>query len=161
MTSTKLHWLLFFAATCILLACRKDDPSEPIPPVEVDGRDRFVGDYLVFDTLGALLYEMNISKFGSGGRDSLLIENYADTFDLRVLHERYWDQEFLQIGAFFPAIDHGGYRWSLWGATGEDGSNTLAQDTIPLKFNMSNLAFYWDDGVPFFSCVCEQIAVKQ
>jgi hypothetical protein len=26
---------------------------------------------------------------------------------------------------------------------------------------MDNIAFYWTEGVPYFSCVCKQIAVKQ
>jgi hypothetical protein len=154
-----LLWLAFAFAVA---GCRRDEAADPATPsTPVDGRDKFVGTYQVFDTLGVYLYEMQVSKFGTGGRDSLLLTNYADTFDLKVLHESYWNQDFLQIGAFFPAIDRAGHSWALFGAPGLDGSNVLVNDTIPLKFTMDNIAFYWTEGMPYFSCVCNQIAVKQ
>lgn len=155
-----LSWLLFSLLLAIL-GCRKDDANCPEPPVaETDERDLFVGSYYVYDTVGNYLYSMNIMKFGTGGRDSLFIQNYADTFDLKVLHERYWTNRYLGV-SFFPAIDQAAHRWALFGAAGYDGSNVLSNDTIPLKFTMDNIAFYWQEGVPYFSCVCKQVAVKQ
>ncbi len=152
---------LALSAFFFLHSCCKDETEEPTPPQPVDGRDKFVGDYLVYDTLGIYLYQLSVSKFGTGGRDSLLLTNYADTFDLRILHERYWTSDQLDIDSWFPAIDYAGHSWALSGASIEDGSNVLTNDTIPLKFTMNNIAFYWQEGVPYFSCVCKQIAVKQ
>jgi hypothetical protein len=154
-----LLWLAFAFAVA---GCRRDEAADPATPsTPVDGRDKFVGIYQVFDTTGVYLYELQVSKFGTGGRDSLLLTNYADTFDLKILHERYWTSDQLDIDSFFPAIDRAGHSWALSGASIEDGSNVLANDTIPLKFSMNNIAFYWTEGVPYFSCVCKQIAVKQ
>lgn len=116
---------------------------------------------MVYDTLGTYLYQLSVSKFGTGGRDSLLLTNYADTFVLRIVHERYWTTNQIDIDGFFPAIDYAGHSWALFGASIEDGSNVLSNDTIPLKFTMNNIAFYWQEGVPYYSCVCKQIAVKQ
>ncbi len=150
-------------ASCIFffVGCRRDQdvcPEQPTPAV--DERDLFVGTYYVYDTVGTYLYSMNIMKFGTGGRDSLFIHNYADTFDLKILHERYWTNRYLGV-SFFPAVDQTGNSWALFGAAGFDGSNVLTNDTIPLKFTQDNIAFYWQEGVPYFSCVCKQIAVKQ
>jgi len=154
-------WPIVIAGVLMLPACRKDDANEPTIPVSVDGRDRFVGTYRVYDTTGVYLYEMTVSKFGSDGRDSLLLTNYADTFNLKILHEGYWDQDHWDIGVFFPATDHAGHSWALSDAAAIDGSNVLQNDTVPLKFTMDNIAFYWQEGVPYYSCVCRQIAVKQ
>jgi len=159
-TTVKL-WAVVIVGLLMLPACRKDDANCPEPPVAVaDERDLFVGSYYVYDTVGTYLYSMNIMKFGTGGRDSLFIQNYADTFDLKVLHERYWSNRYLGVSVF-PAVDQAGHSWALFGASIEDGSNVLTNDTIPLKFIMDNIAFYWQEGVPYFSCVWKQVAVKQ
>ena len=142
--------------------CGRDETVAPnTPSAPVDGRDKFVGIYQVFDTTGVYLYELQISKFGTGGRDSLLLENFADTFDLRILHEDYWTTSYLGIFPGFGVKDRAGHSWALFGASIEDSSNVLHNDTIPLKFTMDNIAFYWAEGVPYFSCVCKQVAVKQ
>jgi hypothetical protein len=154
-----LLWLAFAFAVA---GCRRDEAVAPnTPSAPVDGRDKFVGIYQVFDTTGVYLYELQVSKFGTGGRDSLLLENFADTFDLRILHEDYWTTSYLGIFPGFGVKDRAGHSWALFGASIEDGSNVLTNDTIPLKFTMDNIAFYWSEGVPYFSCVCKQIAVKQ
>ncbi|MBL0128685.1 MAG: hypothetical protein IPP83_14780 [Flavobacteriales bacterium] len=48
----------------------------------------------------------------------------------------------------------------MFGASGEYGSNVLVNDSIPLRFTMDNIAFYFEDGVEYSSCDCMQIAVK-
>lgn len=152
--------MIFAAAALGFSACRKQEKCPPDEPESMDGRDRFVGTYTVYSTTGAYLYNMTISKFGSGGRDSLLLSNYADTFDIRILHEAYWTTDHLDIDGFFPAYDQAGHRWALIGASVEEGLNVLVDDTIPLGFTMNNIAFYFEDGVPYYSCECRQIAVK-
>lgn len=155
-------WLYGLAIALTLSSCRRDEDVDPsTPAVPVDGRDKFVGDYLVYDTLGTYLYRLSVSKFGTGGRDSLMLENFADTFDLRILHEDYWTGSYLHIFPGFGVKDRAGNSWALWGAPGDEGANTLLGDTIRLGFTQSNIAFYWQEGVPYYSCVCKQIAVKQ
>lgn len=161
MRVASLVWVPLISVFFFFPSCCKDETEEPPSAQPVDGRDRFVGSYAVYDTTGTYLYWMTVSKFGTGGRDSLLIENYADTFDLQILHESYWNQNHWDIGVFFPALDQAGYSWALSDAPAFDGSNVLTNDTIPLKFTMDNIAFYFNEGVPYYSCVCKQIAVKQ
>lgn len=155
-------WILGLLFVLAIAGCRREEEVAPsTPSAPVDGRNRFLGAYQVYDTAGVYLYEMTISKFGTGGRDSLFIENFADTFDLRILHEDYWTTSYLGIFPGFGVKDKAGHSWALFGASIEDGSNVLHNDTIPLKFTMDNIAFYWQEGVPYYSCVCKQIAVKQ
>ncbi len=152
------------AICCLALqlsGCKKDEECPEPEPVALDGRDKFLGTYTVYDTLSTYLYTFTISAFGSGGGDSLLLSNYADTFDLRVLHQAYWTTSYLSLGANFPAFDQAGHRWALFGASIEDGSNVLNNDTIRLRFTQDNIAFYFEDGVDYFSCDCHQIAVKR
>ncbi len=143
-----------------LNSCRKDEECPEPEPVPVDGRDRFLGTYSVYDTLGTYLYAFTVSKFDNSGGDSLLLSNYADTFDLKISHERYWTKDHMDIGIWFPATDQAGHRWALFGASIEDGYNVLNDDTIRLRFTQDNIAFYFEDGVEYFSCDCYQIAVK-
>lgn len=158
MTRPILVLILFAMA---IAGCGREEECPPDTPAEVDNRDRFTGTYAVHDTLGVYLYSMTVAKFNSGGRDSMLILNYADTFDLRILHERYWTSNVLDIGVHFPAFDQAGHRWALFDGSAENGFNRLINDTIRLRFTMSNIVFYFEDGVPYFSCDCRQIAVKQ
>lgn len=60
---------------------------------------------------------------------------------------------------YFTAIGQKGGCWTLFGASIEDGSNVIGNDTIPLRFALSRITFYWEDGVPDYRCVCKQIAV--
>lgn len=153
-----------------LFGCRKDPPLE-VPTVEAAADwEKFLGDYKVYDTLGVYLYDMSISHHsginGFGVEvDSLLLSNFADTFDLDIKFKYKSDDRILDIGINHPAYDHSGWRWHLshtWNdpAT-EEMENTLIGDTILLAFTMDNIAFYWDDGVSYFTCECRQLAVKQ
>ena len=158
---TRAFWFALVAVGTALWGCHRDEGVDSDPPAQVlDERDLFVGTYRIYDALGIYMYDMSISKFGSNGRDSLLIQNYADTFDIRVLHERYWTNKCLRVFSN-PAIDQAGNSWALFAEPCITGSNVISGDTIPLKFTMDNIAFYWTEGVPYFSCVCKQIAVKQ
>ena len=155
-------WFLGLAMALTLAGCGRDEEVGPTTPsVPIDGRDKFLGTYQVYDTTGIALYEMTISKFGTNGRDSLFIENFADTFDLKILHENYWTTSYLSIHPEFGVKDRSGHSWALWGGPGTDGANTLQADSLRLEFTMDNIAFYWAEGVPYFSCGCKQIAVKQ
>lgn len=157
----KCPWPIMFLVL-VGLSCEREGPVGPGTDTSpMDGRDRFLGSYAVYDTAGSYLYWMTISKIGTGGRDSLLLENFADTFDLRILHEAYWTADYLSIFPPFGIQDNAGHSWALWGAPGTDGSNTIMGDTIRMAFTQSNIAFYWEEGVPYFSCECKQIAAKQ
>lgn len=144
-----------------------------IEPVEVNAVadwEKFVGNYEVYDTLGVWLYSMDIShhsglnEFGVE-MDSLMILNFADSFDLDIQFSFATDDRYLDIGFHSPVYAHSGYRWYLDGNYEDSGTpvldNTLINDSIHLFFTMDNIAYFTADGVPFYSCECRQIALKQ
>ena len=76
---SKLHIALLLAITLTCaIGYRRDDRVEPGPNVPVDGRQKFVGMYDVYDTLGNWRYEMEISLYqGTTNVDSILISNWG------------------------------------------------------------------------------------
>jgi hypothetical protein len=39
--------------------------------------------------------------------------------------------------------------------------NNFHNDTIPLRFQKTNINYYISDLTPYYACDCKQIAVKQ
>ena len=73
---SKLHIALLLAVTLTCaIGCRRDDRVEPGPYVPVDGRQKFVGTYDVYDTLGNWKYEMQISLYEGEPIDSFLLKD--------------------------------------------------------------------------------------
>ena len=147
----------------LTLACRKEDqecPTIPTPPV--DGRDQFVGQYQVFDTNGTFLYSMEIMKANDPGNDSLFVVNWGGLFDFYVRHENGDQSPFLNYIPPFPSLDHNGHRWAFFQ---EDDTafiaNRLVNDTLRMSYLIDNIAFFFDDGVPYFSSSFREYGVKQ
>ena len=97
--------------------------------------------------------------------DSLIINNYGNKFNLNVAYECFNFPNILSFGCQFPTYDHNNKRLSL-SINNDDPTTTkyenqLKNDTIILYFNMDNIAFYAQDGVPYYSSNIKQIAVKQ
>jgi hypothetical protein len=154
---TTLILLLILAA---VISCRKD--PEPPQPTETDNRNQFVGTYKVYDTTGIYLYDLEIQKAGNAERDSLMLMNFAGRFNLRIIHESYYAGNYINIGINHPIKDFDDKSWHLSRKTGNpEYENNLIQDTIVFYFTMTNIAFYINEGVPYYNCECKHVAVKQ
>jgi len=144
-------------------ACRKDKDC-PAPPItSVDGRDKFVGQYKVYDTTGVFLYSMEILRAsGSSGIDSVYVVNWGDRFNLYVQHDDGNASSYLNLSPAFPSIDHSGLRWAFSRETDTAfQSNMLINDTLRMSYVINNIAFYAEDGVPFFTWSYREYGVKQ
>ena len=68
--------LLLAAKLVCSYGCRRD-VVEPGPSISMDGRQKFVGTYDVYDTLGNWKYEMQISLHEGEPIDSIFIEGWG------------------------------------------------------------------------------------
>ena len=151
-------WLL--VVLVLLGGCRKDEQACPDSPRGVDWRDRFVGRYDVYDTLGTYRYAMEILK--SNIPDSLYVVNWGNAFDVYVAHDDTDPTPFFNFAVYNPAYDRLGNRWSVAGQYDETfDSNYLINDTLRMSYFISNIAFYAEDGVPFFEWSYREYGVKQ
>lgn len=160
-TASVSLWIII-AAFALCIGCGKEKKC-PASRAPFDGRDQFVGNYLVYDTTGAYLYSMEILKAsGTSGIDSLYVVNWGNRFDMYVQHDDGNSTSFLNIVPPFPSVDHQGNRWAFFQ---EDDlafhSNMLIDDTLRMSYLINNIAFYVDDGVPFFSWSYREYGVKQ
>jgi hypothetical protein len=154
--------LLAALVSFCLLSCRKEKecPSAQQP---VDGRDKFVGQYKVYDTTGVYLYSMEIMKTsGSSGIDSVYVVNWGDRFNLYVQHDDGNATPFLNLAPPFPSLDHAGRRWAFFAESDPVfQTNKLVNDTLRMSYVINNIAFYAEDGVPFFAWSYREYGVKQ
>jgi len=144
----------------LLQGCRKEEEVCPAPSAPVDWRNQFVGRYNVFDTLGNYRYAMEI--FRSSFPDSLYVVNWGNAFDVYVAHDDTDPSALFNFGSYFPAYDHLGHRWSVSGEFDQVfQSNFLVNDTLRMSYVINNIAFYAQDGVPFFVWSYREYGVKQ
>jgi len=142
--------------------CRKEKHDCPSTPATVDGRDQFVGQYNVYDTNGAYLYAMEIMKASDSGNDSLFVVNWGNKFDLYVQHHDADLTNGLNLIPPFPSYDHDGHRWAFFHESDpEFQGGYLINDTLRMSYLLDNIAFYFDDGVPYFSGSFREYGVKQ
>jgi hypothetical protein len=146
-----------------LAACKPDKPVGPIsPPTPMDGRQKFVGVYDVYDTLGNWRYEMEISLHqGTSNVDSLFISNWGDAFHFYAQHDDGNTTNYLSMGSLFGIADYNGNRWALFREYDTLFNNTLINDTLRMSYLKDNIAFYVDDGVPYFRQSYREFAVKR
>ena len=164
----RIFYLLLSVFTVFLSSCNED-------PIEPEERiwDKFIGTYNVTKLENGDSYQMTISHIGSevleneAILDSLQVVNYGDLFDLVIYfgsNGGYSDERvFIPIGGN-PISDKFDERWAFWvnapDTTTEELENTLVDDTMLLYFGINNVAYYIDDGVPFYECECKPLAVK-
>lgn len=156
--------LLLVATLVGLTACCKEENCRPSgQPAPVDGRDKFVGQYNVYDTTGGYIYSMEIMKSsGTSGIDSLYVVNWGNRFNLYVQHDNGNMTGFLNIVPPFPSFDHLGRRWAFFAQSDSVfQTNKLVNDTLRMSYTINNIAFYAQDGVPFFESSYREYGVKQ
>src|ERR1035437_1706542 len=168
-TTNNIFVLIFLIMTVTACHHKKDETPAPITPVPPCW-EKFVGNYTVHDTANNVIYAMNIAHKdtmqSSGSKlDSLIITNYGNKFNFRVGFLCQSNANVLDFGAGFPAYDHNNKRWAFWVNTDDTTTarieNELKNDTIILYFNINNIAFYYNDGVPYYSKNLKHIAIKQ
>ncbi len=152
-------------ASIILVAgitsCKKEIiPDEP-PYIE-QWWDEYYGTYQVSDTLNDLNYEFKITQLaryfdGKSFSDSIMVSNFSNRFDFKILQMAV-NANNLHIGVHFGISDRFGKRWAISGTN--YWNNLEVKDTLKLHYNLSNIAFYAEDGVPYYAVESTDLAVK-
>lgn len=157
-------WLVLAVAGTAFIGCHK---HEHHPGTGNTGQsykwDTIAGHYQVFDTVGVYLYDMDLIHIhnDSTGRDSIRFENFDGQFTFTAQQENFVNiPMYVAIGSHNLLYDTNGKRWKLFGGT-YSYYNNFHDDTIPLRFDKTNINYYIEDATPYSSCDCKQIAVKQ
>jgi len=97
--------------------------------------------------------------------DTLIFQNFADTFDLKYEFRRTIDKNMLDFGFHDSIVDRNNKSWGLWSLSDDLSTsikeNYLINDTIVLYFEQDNIKYYINEAQPYFYCKCKQVAVKQ
>ena len=161
----KWRRLCCISALPILFACNKY-PQDNYP---VECRcEQFSGIYNMYDPYESVAYTMEIwcVVTEESYSDSIYFENFANRFDFGYqLQQSEYHNSYIGDGFFFPLYDHEGNRWAFdnqgwWGA--DTLANRIDQDSLNINFTINNVAFYMEDGVPYYVCEnCGHSGVKQ
>ncbi|GAA0875872.1 hypothetical protein GCM10009118_22810 [Wandonia haliotis] len=158
--------MLTVVGVLLLLACTKEVPTITPPVDEWVQRNQISGEYKVYDTLGNYLYMMQITRIKDYSTnysiaDSLRFENFDDEFSFTVAQYKWANHVMgVSIGSHDTLFDANHKRWKLWGVLFDD-YNTFKNDTIRLRFQKTNINYWMEDLVPYYHCICKQVAVKQ
>jgi hypothetical protein len=165
----KVFYILF--SSIFIFGCSKKEEELPTPITEPEQWERFAGDYKVYDILGNFLYDMSLVHFYSGNNiyqndvDSVIIQNFADTFDLKYEFRRTIDKNLLDIGFHDSIVDRNNKSWHLTRNADDENTpireNKLINDTIIMYFRLNNIKYYIQEAQPYYYCDCKHIAVKQ
>jgi hypothetical protein len=144
----------------------------PEPTPIIPEWKRFEGVYNVTKLENGDTYQLEISFDSliselSGERKlHIIYSNLDNSFDTlsAVYYPNTDTNRIRSFNADFPEFDNSGHRWSIF-EIGQDTltpepENTLVNDTILFYFRKSNIAFYFEDGVPYYDCYCKHRAVK-
>jgi hypothetical protein len=154
----------------IMAACRNKPVSpEPLPAFPNYFWANYMGTYDVYDTVNHTQWVMKIShiyhsEYNQGNEDSVLIENFANRFNMRYKWRASmnYNKPILNIGVFHPIIDRYNLSWHISTLSHPTlHVNLLQNDSMLLYFKQSNIAFYQADAVPYYACDCKHIAVKR
>jgi len=158
-------YLILIPALIAGVSCTKDKtpilPSEEEPTLS----ERVEGNYKVYDTTWVYLYDMSIIHIhnDTDNTDSLRFENFDANFTFTVMQEIQNPSNYpnyVRIGGHDTLYDSNNKRWKLWGGA-DSYYNSYNNDTIPLRFQKTNINYYIQDVTPYYACDCRQIAVKQ
>jgi hypothetical protein len=156
---------ILIAYTSISLVQCTKEKVPIIQPMEPTKWEKISGDYKVYDTNEVYLYEMEISHFQSTDQfgnpvDSLEFMNFDNNFTFKTQQD-FYESMVIQIVSPDPIKDNNNKSWELYGISPDSGDNEFISDTIRLKFNKNNFSYYLSDLVPYYFCVCKQVAIKQ
>lgn len=164
MRQSYLIYLLIF-----LFSCSKEKvPVVQSPPAKQ--WEKFVGNYKVYDTLGTFLFDANITHYSSLNEfgvevDSILIQNFADTMDLKFQFSYNTNINYFQFQFHDSITDYNVKSWHVSiifdDISTTELENELRNDTMVLYFKMTNLPYYINESVPYFDCNCKHVYLKQ
>jgi len=169
----KKNTIISLLLLVIVFSCSKKEiiPSYTPPPPTPEQYERFIGEYKVYDTLSNFIYDMNIVHYFSGNNiygnsvDSVILLNFADTFDVKYEFIKIIDKDYLEIGIFDSIVDKNNKSWNLSGQSDDPTTlvreNKLINDTIIMYFRQTNIKYYIPELQPYFFCKCKHVAVKQ
>jgi hypothetical protein len=146
----------------LLWACTKEKTPMPVTP-EPTKWEKIAGHYKVYDTTGVYLYDMDLLHIHNDAtnRDSIRFENFDGEFTFTTQQEDFVNiPMYVAIGGGDTLFDSNNKRWKLSGGT-YTYYNNWHNDTIPLRFQKTNINYYISDLTPYYACDCKQIAVKQ
>ncbi len=147
----------------IIDSCTKDKVPA-IPTSEPSKWELISGHYKVYDTMGIYIYDMDIVHVPNNEMqtiDSLRFENFDNEFNFTTKQEIFGNLPMhVTIGFHDTLFDSQGNRWKLTATAWEDYNN-FKNDTIFFRFNKTNINYYIEDLVPYYSCDCRQVAIRQ
>jgi hypothetical protein len=152
-------------ALLLLGACVKVE-VKPVPsPAPQTMCQKIAGNYKVYDTLGNFLYDMKINYFESTFKvlDSLEFENINNNFKIGWQQNKAIESEedyYVSLGHHDSLLDANGHSWTFICA-GILPYNIFKNDTIRIRYNLSNCNYYVADQVPFRYKTFVEVAVKQ
>lgn len=161
MSRVKYNYL--FLLLLALFSCKKDVVS-PEELVEVSKWEKVAGNYKVYDTLGVFLHDMSIVHIENTfdeAIDSLRFENFNNQFTItskQSIFSNYPD--YITIGYHDTVYDSNNNRWKIMSTLYEDYNN-FRDDTLPMRFEVTNINYYIEDLVPYHGEEYFQIAIKQ
>lgn len=167
----RLKQWLFIAGIMVAMTSCEPDPviPEPAPPA---WWEKFIGTYNVTKLENGDSYTLQLAMDSSyiepSGRRvyKMLWLNFDGLFDTLSgeFTRRENPDELDSFYAPFGTIDNYGNRWAIWMLQQDtltpELENTLVNDTILFYFRKSNIAFYFEDGVPYYDCYCKHLAVR-
>lgn len=164
------YWSILCLFFLLFSSCEKT-PPEPPDPYANDPRNRFMGKYTVYKTENNDVYEMEIIRlgepavYGQTAFDSIQIINLVDLFPpYNRVFKSYGDTNRISFIWGHGIKDKYGNRWSAYDhhiTPFAPISNRLQNDTIYVCIKLSNIQFYYEDGVPYMDTILTHIAVKQ
>lgn len=153
-----------------IISCSKEKEIMPEEQLEVNHWLKFVGNYKVYDTIGNFMYNMDIAHYSvihypNGHKtDSLVITNFADTFDLKFPFSEKLDKRYLDFYSD-SLVDYNNKSWNISGLADDESTtkqeNAIINDTLIMFFRQTNIKFYINESQPYYYCECKHVAVKQ
>ena len=162
-----LFGVFYLGVFCLVMSCKKDKVSVICPEVnQASSRwEKIAGVYDVYDTTGVYLYELKLTPIykEDGIIDSLRFENFDGEFNFTA-RQMYPDPDnfpnYIRIGGHDTLYDSNDKRWKIYSGLFDD-YNSFINDTIRLRFQKTNINYWVEDVVPYYHCICKQIAEKQ